>query len=116
MSESLVKNGERCELTSPTAMPAASAFLWNRQLVMQVNCRGFVTAQHMQPEPAKYSHAPNIEAQTFIQPEQPFYAHHPGRFVYIRDDETGEIFSAPLEPVRREPDSFCFSVGSADIA
>ena len=116
MSEPLVKNGKCCELTSPTAMPAASAFLWNRKLVMQVNCRGFVTAQHMQPEPAKYSHAPNIEAQTFIQPEQPFYSHHPGRFVYIRDDETGEIFSVPHEPVRRKPDSFCFSAGSADIA
>jgi cellobionic acid phosphorylase len=70
----------------------------------------------MQPEPAKYAHAPNLEAKTFMQPEQNYYAHHPGRFVYIKDEETGEIFSAPYEPVRAPVDSFVFSVGKSDIS
>ena len=108
-------DGTRCELTSPTAMPAASAFLWNRRMLVQVNCRGFVVARHMHPEPAAYAHAPNLEAKTFMQPEQPFYAHHPGRFLYVKDEENGELFSAPYEPVRASAEQFCYSVGSGDI-
>ena len=109
------KDGERFELTTPTAMPRACGFLWNKKMLIQINCRGFAVAQHLQPEPSKYSHAPNLEAKTFMQPEQPFYAHHPGRFVYIKDEETGEIFSVPYEPVKKMPDKFVFSVGKSDI-
>lgn len=58
--------GRRFVLTSPTAMPAASTFLWNRRMLLQLNCRGFATAQFMQPEPAKYTHAPTLEAKTFM--------------------------------------------------
>lgn len=108
-------NGERFELSSPDAMPRAAGFLWNRQMMIQVNCRGFTVAQFMQPEPAKYTYAPNLEAKTFMQPEQPYYAHHPGRFCYIKDEETGEIFSAPYEPVRKSLDHYTFSVGKSDI-
>jgi cellobionic acid phosphorylase len=89
------KNGDRHELTSPTAMPKADRFLWNQKMMIQVTCRGYATAQFIQPEPAKYAHAPNIEAKTFMQPEQAYYTHHPGRFAYIKDEESGEIFSAP---------------------
>ncbi|VUC28339.1 unnamed protein product [Clonostachys rosea] len=109
-------NGRRYELTSPTAMPVAGGFLWNRKMMIQATCRGYATAQFMQPEPAKYSHSPNIEAKTFMQPEQNYYAHHPGRFVYVKDEETNEIFSAPYEPVRAKLDSFSFSQGQSDIA
>lgn len=105
----------RCELTSPTAMPRACGFLFNPGMMMQVNCRGYVTAQHMQPEPAKYAHAPNLEATVFMQPEQPHYAHHPGRFVYLRDENSGKLFSLPHEPVRAPADAFTFSVGPTDI-
>ncbi|KAK7756227.1 hypothetical protein SLS62_001820 [Diatrype stigma] len=108
--------GERYELTSPTAMPAASGFLWNQKMMINATCRGYATAQFMQPEPAKYAHAPNIEAKTFMQPEQNYYAHHPGRFVYVKDDETGELFSAPYEPVRAPLDRFVFSVSKSDMA
>jgi cellobionic acid phosphorylase len=97
-------------------MPRASGFLWNREMLLQVNCRGYAIGQHMQPEPAKYSHAPIPEERTFMQPEQPFYAHHPGRFFYLLDLESGDLFSVPYEPVRHKPDSFLFSVGTADIA
>jgi cellobionic acid phosphorylase len=109
-------NGNRYELTSPTAMPKAGAFLWNQKMMIQITCRGYATAQFMQPEPAKYSHAPNIEAKTFMQPEPNYYAHHPGRFVYIKDLETGQLFSAPHEPVRAAPDRFVFSAGKSDVA
>jgi len=104
----LKTEGERLVLNSPTAMPRACSFLWNRRMMIQVNCRGFATAQHLQPEPAKYSHAPNLEAATFMQPEQPYYSHHPGRFVYFRDEADGGLFSIPHEPVRQPADHFEF--------
>jgi cellobionic acid phosphorylase len=69
----------------------------------------------MQPEPAKYAKAPNLEMKTFMQPEQNYYAHHPGRFVYVKDEETNELFSAPYEPVRTPLDKFVFSAGKSDI-
>ncbi|KAI1823504.1 glycoside hydrolase family 94 protein [Xylaria intraflava] len=108
-------DGSRYELTSPTALPKAGAFLWNQRMMIQVTCRGYATAQFMQPEPAKYMHAPNLEARTFMQPEQNYYAHHPGRFVYVKDEETARVFSAPFEPVRAKPDSFVFSAGKHDV-
>src|SRR5690554_2245819 len=109
------ENGERFELTSPTAMPRAAGFLWNQRMMMQVTCRGYAVAQFMQPEPAKYAYAPNLEAKTFMQPEQPYYAHHPGRFVYLKDKDTGAVFSAPYEPVRAPYEQFNFSAGQSDI-
>ena len=109
------EDGQRYSLFSPTAMPHACGFLWNRHMMVQVNCRGFVKALHMQPEPGKYSYAPNLEGPSFIQPEQPLYAHHPGRFVYIKDEESGCLFSAPHEPVRGVADFFEFFAGRTDI-
>ncbi len=109
-------NGDRYELSSPTAMPHAAGFLWNQKMMIQVTCRGYAVAQFMQPEPAKYAHAPNLEAKSFMHPEQAYFAHHPGRFVYIKDEETGELFSAPYEPVRAPLASFVFSVGKSDLA
>jgi len=109
-------DGARCELTSPTAMPMAGGFLWNRRMMIHATCRGYATAQFMQPEPAKYAHAPNLEAKTFMQPEQAYYAHHPGRFVYVKDEDTGELFSAPYEPVRATVDSFSFTAGAHELA
>ncbi|MFY0650723.1 MAG: hypothetical protein JXQ96_01755 [Cyclobacteriaceae bacterium] len=108
-------NGQRISLNSPTVMPAASAFLWNNSMMIHVNCRGYAVAQFMQPEPAKYAHIPSLEAKTFMQPEQPFYAHHPGRFCYVKDEETGQLISAPYEPVRGDLDSFSFSAGKNNI-
>ncbi|MCE4554560.1 GH36-type glycosyl hydrolase domain-containing protein [Roseateles cellulosilyticus] len=110
-----IDHGERYELASPTALPLAGAFLWNRRMMIQATCRGYATAQFMQPEPAKYAHAPNLEAKTFMQPEQAYYAHHPGRFVYVKDEDTGELFSAPYEPVRAPVDSFRFIAGRHDL-
>lgn len=109
------RDDARCELHSAVAMPAASAYLWNRRMLVQANCRGFVSAQYLHPEPVRYSHGPVLEATTFMQPEQPRYAHQPGRFFYLRDEDDGGIFSLPYEPVRRRPDAFLFSAGAADL-
>jgi cellobionic acid phosphorylase len=108
-------SGNRLELLSPTKLPKASAFLWNKQMMIHMNCRGYAVAQFMQPEPAKYAHAPNLEAKTFMQPEQPFYAHHPGRFCYVKDEMSGELFSVPFEPVRAPLEGYTFSAGKSDI-
>ncbi|PUA28886.1 MAG: NdvB protein [Cellvibrio sp. 79] len=107
--------GERYDLLTPTAMPRAAGFLWNQRMMIQSTCRGYAVAQFMQPEPAKYAYAPNLEAKTFMQPEQPYYAHHPGRFFYVKDEESGEIFSAPYEPVRAPYENYVFSIGKSDL-
>ena len=109
-------NNERFELNSAVMMPMASAFLWNRKMMIHMNCRGYAVSHYLQPEPAKYSYAPNLEVKTFMQPEHPYYTHHPGRFVYIKDEDSGKIFSAPYEPARIKPDSFTFSAGKSDIS
>ncbi|MBD1262836.1 NdvB protein [Maribacter polysiphoniae] len=110
-----VENGARLELHSPVKLPNASAFLWNKKMMVHMNCRGYAVAQFMQPEPTKYAHAPNLEAKTFMQPEQPYYAHHPGRFFYIKDEETNSLFSTPYAPVKTPLDNFVFSAGKSDI-
>ena len=95
-------------LHSPVSMPSACGFLWNPKMMIQMNCRGYAQAQHMQPEPGKYAKAPGLEAQTFMQPEHHYYAHHPGRFVYVK--ETGKkLLSLPYEPVKKPPESFKFT-------
>jgi len=109
------EQGERLSLTTPTALPNAAAFLWNTKMMIHMNCRGYAVAQFMQPEPAKYAHAPNLEAKTFMQPEQPYYQHHPGRFFYLKDDDSQVVFSVPYEPVRKTPKRFNFSAGKSDI-
>ncbi|MDV7138781.1 hypothetical protein R3X28_07830 [Maribacter sp. TH_r10] len=110
-----VENGARLELDTAVKIPNASAFLWNKKMMVHMNCRGYAVAQFMQPEPAKYAHAPNLEAKTFMQPEQPYYAHHPGRFFYVKDEETDRLFSAPYAPAKTPLDSFVFSAGKSDI-
>lgn len=109
------QGGKQISLKSPVGKANASTFLWNKNMVTHVNCRGYVTSQFMQPEPSKFSHGPNLEAKTFIQPEQPYYTEHPGRFFYIKDEVSGEVFSIPYEPMRVELDRFDFNVGLADV-
>ena len=108
--------GSKVSLNSPLSLPNACGFLWNSKMVFQMNCRGYASSQFMQPEPGKYSHGPNLEAKTFIQPEHSYYSHHPGRFFYIKDEDSNQIFSAPYEPMRRKLDKFCFTAGSSEIS
>jgi len=110
-----LNDGKQYQLDSPTLTPNAASFLWNKKMMLQVTCRGFAVGQFMQPEPTKYAHAPVLAAKTFMQPEHPYFSHHPGRFFYVKDNESGELFSAPFEPVKAELDSFEFTPGMADI-
>ena len=102
-------------LDSPTTIPKADAFLWNPSMMIQVTCRGYATAQFMQPEPAKYAHVPTLAGTSFMQPESPYFTHHPGRFFYVRDDESCSFFSAPYEPTRQPLDRFAFQPNPSDI-
>jgi len=104
-----------CSLSSPTAMPLAAGFLWNQRMMIHMTARGYATAQFMQPEPSKYAHAQIMEAKHFMLPEQGTYAHHPGRFFYVKDRDSGAIFSAPYEPVRAPLDSFSFDVTPSQL-
>ena len=104
------KGGRRYVLESPTDMPNASGFLWNKNMLIQASCRGYANAQFMQPEASKYVSGPALEAKTFMQPEQGYYAHHPGRFFYIKDVQTGAVFSAPYEPIRANYQHFEFII------
>ncbi|MDO6447557.1 amylo-alpha-1,6-glucosidase [Colwellia sp. 1_MG-2023] len=106
---------QRVDIRDPINMSKASGFLWNKNMMIHINCRGYAVAQFMQPEPSKYSHALNMEAKTFMQPEQSYFAHHSGRFFYIKCLDSGEFFSIPYEPVRAKLDSFNFSVGKDSL-
>lgn len=94
-------------LHSPTALPNACGFLWNKDMMIQMNCRGYASAQHMQPEPAKYSKGPALESTTFMQPEHHYYTDHPGRFFYVKLDDK-PLFSMPYEPVKAPLENFVF--------
>lgn len=109
------KSRVNVELDCPIKMPKASGFLWNKKMVVQVNCRGYVNSQYMQPEPRKYSYAPNIEEKTFIQPEHNYFTHHPARFFYIKDEDLKHCFSVPYEPMRVTLDKFSFVQTSSEI-
>ena len=81
---STTPDGEyQVELNSATAMPNATSYLWNELMMTIINCRGYVSSTFMQPEPSKFAFAPNMEAQTFIQPEQGYYAGHSGRVFFF---------------------------------
>ena len=108
------KSGDIC-LNSPLTMPNASGFLWNKNTLLQVNCRGYVVSQFLQPEPSKYSFGPTLEATTFMQPEHPYYAHHPGRFFYLKCLSTNQVCSLPYEPTRTPLEKFEFIVSDNRI-
>ncbi|KJY82891.1 glycosyltransferase 36 [Vibrio galatheae] len=110
-----VKGGERFSLTDPTLVPNSAGYLWNKHMMIHMNCQGYAVAQYMNPEPKKYAHTPSMAATSFMQPEQPYFANHPGRFFYLRDDQSGEIFSAPFAPIKAPLDSFEFLPGLSDI-
>jgi cellobionic acid phosphorylase len=93
--------GARYVLKSPNILPNASGFLWNKNMLIQANCRGYAIAQFMQPEAGKYVSGPALEAKTFMQPEQPYYANHPGRFVYVKDNADGSFFFRALRASSR---------------
>ncbi|EGF90257.1 glycosyltransferase family 36 family protein [Asticcacaulis biprosthecium C19] len=104
-----------CRLNSPTALPLAAGYLWNKRMMIHMNARGYATAQFMQPEPSKYARAQILEQKHFMLPEQGTYAHHPGRFFYLKDRDSGDLRSAPYEPVRSAWDRFAFEAKPESI-
>jgi cellobionic acid phosphorylase len=110
------ESGRRFVLRDPSLAPTADAFLWNPKMLLQITCRGYAWGQTMQPDSTVYAYPPSLLAKTFMQPEPRYFAHHPGRFFYVRDDATGKFFSAPHDPVRAVPEAFEFAPGLEDIA
>ena len=110
-----VKNGTRYILTDPKLVPKADTFLWNNKMLCHVNAEGYVQTQFRQPEPCFYSHAPMMAAQAAMAPEPQYFEHHPGRFFYVKNEETGEFYSAPSRPANVPLDEFEFSPGLSDV-
>lgn len=100
------------ELHSPVDKPNACGFLWNKKMMLSMNCQGYANAQFMQPEPSKYAFSPSLEAKTFMQPEHPYFAHHPGRFFYLKNEQTKEVFSLPFAPCKIIPTHYRFIMKS----
>ncbi|MFP3937229.1 MAG: GH36-type glycosyl hydrolase domain-containing protein [Phycisphaerae bacterium] len=88
-------DGRRYVLRDPHLIDRADGDLWNDTMHVQMDHRGRCDAWFLQPNQTSYS--------------------EPLRCFYIRDDETGEFWSAPLKPVCAEPDEFEFSVGLGDL-
>lgn len=110
------KDTGKIRLYSPATIPNASGYLWNQNLLLNVTCRGFANSHFMQPEPASYSAGPALAAKTFLQPEHYYYQGHPGRFFYIKDEDSGEIFSLPFEPMCKPLEAFQFEVADAYVS
>ena len=113
---SFLDKGRRFRLTDPALAPNVAGYLWNPRMMIQMACKGYAVSQYMDPEPRKYAHVPNLAINGFMQPEQPYFEHHPGRFFYIRDNDTGGLFSAPYAPVCARADKYEFEQGISDIS
>ena len=112
---SFIEDGKRFRLTDPTLAPNAAAYLWNRKMMIHMTCRGYAVSQYMDPEPRKYAHVPTVAGQVFMLPEQDYFVNHPGRFFYVRDNDSGALWSLPYEPCRVTFDAYAFEPGLSDI-
>lgn len=116
---SILSLSEKCgdiSLRCPKKIPNATGYLWNRNMLLNISCRGFANTHFMQPEPSSYSTGPALEAKTFMQPEHQYYQGHPGRFFFIKDHESEQVFSLPYEPMNRELEKFEFVVSEQNIS
>lgn len=88
--------GSRYLFHNPHRIQSADADLWNDEMRLQIDHRGRV-----------------IECG-FMQPDMTSYA-EPLRCFYVRDDDSGEYWSVPFEPCRKDPDRFVYSIGRCDL-
>ncbi len=89
--------GNRFELHDPCLIRSADADLWNDRMYLQIDHRG------------------KVLGSGWLNPDfTPFSL--PLRTFYLRDNESGEIWTVPQGPVRCEPDGFLFSAGKTDIS
>ena len=94
-SSGFTEDGQRYEVRDVHLMERADSFLWNDRLYFQIDHRGRAIAYFLQPDATPYADAP--------------------RFFYLRDEDTGDFWSAPYDPVARESEAFACSFGIDDI-
>lgn len=90
-----VADGTRYVLRQLHLLEGADSYLANDRMFLQIDHRGRCAARFIQPNSTPYSEGL--------------------RCFYLRDEATGQFWSAPFEPVRAEPESFEFSAGIADL-
>ncbi|MCD8483991.1 MAG: hypothetical protein LR015_15900 [Verrucomicrobia bacterium] len=83
-------DGSRFVLRDPKLLERADYDLWNDQMFLHLDHRGRGRGAFMQPNPHAYAGE--------------------GRWFYIRDKQSGKLWSAPWGPVYADPDSFSFTV------
>jgi cellobionic acid phosphorylase len=97
------EDGRRYILRDVHFMPAADSFLFNDMMFIQIDHRGRTGSTYG-----------GSESPFFLQPNRTRYSEDV-RCAYVRDDDTGDYWSAPYDPVQVEPDEFEFSPGIGDI-
>lgn len=89
------EDGRRYVVRDVERIPRADGYLHNDSLYIQADQRGNVSAHFNQPQFTRYSESL--------------------RCFYVRDEETGEFWSAPFDPVQAPAEAFAFSVGLDDL-
>lgn len=90
------EDGRRYVVRDVHFIDRADTDLWNDSMRIQIDQRG------------------RVWAAGFLQPNLTEYSGTVRAF-YVRDDVTGKFWSAPYEPVHRDPDRFEFSIGLGDV-
>lgn len=98
-----VEDGRRYRLNDAHQLESADTFLSNDLAFIRINHRGNCDFGHT-ADGGPY----------FLQPDRTRWSEN-YRCVYVRDDATGEFWSAPYDPVQTEPESFEFAPGVADV-
>ena len=80
----------------PHLVDRADAYLWNDEMFMQMDHRGRCQAWYMQPNLTSYAGGM--------------------RCFYVKDEETGEFWSVPFEPVKAEAEAFEFYLSREYLA
>ncbi len=93
--QGFIEDGRRYVIRDAGSLPRADGYLHNDSLFIQADCRGRVSAHFNQPQFTRYSEGL--------------------RAFYLRDDASGEVWSAPYDPVQSPPESFEFSAGLDDL-
>ncbi|HEY3398438.1 MAG TPA: hypothetical protein VGM19_12355 [Armatimonadota bacterium] len=87
--------GERYVVRDVHAFDRADAYLWNDDMYLKIDQRGRCECAFLQPNITPYAGGQ--------------------RCFYVRDEATGEFWSVPYDPVKREPEEFEFSLGRGDL-
>ncbi|MCL2646510.1 MAG: hypothetical protein FWD61_05830 [Phycisphaerales bacterium] len=94
-SAEFIDNGRRLIVRNPKLVDQGDARLFNDTMEVLINLRGKTDARFVQPNNSTYSEKL--------------------RAFYLRDDQTGELWSVPFEPVQKDPDTYECSIGPGDI-